>query len=128
MRRRGFTFIEVLVGLALVSFLGAGLAGMMVQALAAKGRADRTAAMTALAVEKLELLKSLPAGDDALSAGRHEDASPCGISPLSFRRMWTVVDAAAGMKRVEIVVAPQAVPAKPFTAVLLISPALGFEP
>jgi len=126
--KRGFTFIEVLVSLALVSFLGAGLAGMMIQSLASKGRADRTAAMTALAIEKLELLKSLRPDDEALSEGRVEEVARCGTSPLSYRRAWTVEDAGAGTKRVEIVVFPEGIPAKPLRAVLYLSPALGFRP
>jgi prepilin-type N-terminal cleavage/methylation domain-containing protein len=126
--KRGFTFIEVLVGLALVSFLGAGLAGMVTQALAAKARADRTEAMTALAVEKLEGFKSLDLDDDALVEGRYEDVARCGLSRLAFRRVWTVEDAGNGMKRVTIEVTPESSPAPPVRAALYLSPALGFQP
>lgn len=126
--RKGFTFIEVLISLALVSFLGAGLAGMMIQSLAAKARADGKSAMTALAVEKLEILRSLPPDDDALREGRREEIVSSGTSPLRFRRTWTVEDADGGMKRVEITVAPEGISAKTFRAVLYLSPELGFRP
>lgn len=128
--RRGFTFIEVLVSLAIVAFLSAGLAEMVIQALAAKARADRVAAMTALAIEKLERLASLPPDEDALTEGRHEEVARAGSSPLAYLRAWTVESEESGMKRVEITVSPRdpGLRAKPVRAVLLLSSALGFGP
>ncbi|MBN2205769.1 MAG: type II secretion system protein [Candidatus Aminicenantes bacterium] len=128
--RRGFTFIEVLVSLAIVAFLSAGLAEMVIQALAAKARADRVAAMTALAVEKLELLKTLPPDDDALKEGRYEETARTGTSPLPYRLAWSIEDGGQGTLRIEISVAPEpaGIRAKPVRAVLYLSGALGFQP
>jgi prepilin-type N-terminal cleavage/methylation domain-containing protein len=126
--RKGFTFVEVLVSLALVSFLAAGLAGMIVQAVTAKGRADQNFAMTALAVDKLESFKALPLEDESLKEGAYQDVGQAGICPVRFHRTWNIEDLEDGSKRIELSVAPDRASTKTFRAVLFLSPELGFRP
>jgi prepilin-type N-terminal cleavage/methylation domain-containing protein len=126
--RRGFTFIEVVISLALVSFLAAGLARMLILAVAVTGRADRTSALTALAVEKLEVLKTLPAEDESLAEGDHEDVVQSGACPGPFRRSWRVETLEDGAKKIELVVSAPGAPPKTFRAVLFLAPELGFRP
>ena len=126
--RKGFTFIEVMISLALVSFLATGLARMIIQALTAKGRADRNFALTALAADKIELLKTLPIEDESLSEGEYEEVVKSGTCPARFRRTWNIADLEVGSKRIEIAVTLDPPTIKTFRTVLFLSPELGFRP
>jgi len=116
------------ISLALVSFLAAGLARMLIQAAAAAGRADRTSALTALAVEKLEVLKTLSVEDESLAKGDHEDIARSGACPGPFRRTWRVESLEDGAKKIELAVFAPGAPPKTFRTVLFLSPELGFRP
>ncbi len=89
---RGFTLIEVLVALVLVSVLVAGAMGLLAKAAAVirLARVSTTAAL--LAMQKVEQLRAAPA---VLVSGTQQDyfAADSRVSPAAsafFVRRWTV--------------------------------------
>jgi prepilin-type N-terminal cleavage/methylation domain-containing protein len=103
---RGFTLVEVLVALVLVSVLVAGAAGLLAKATSVirLARVSTTAAL--LAMQKIEQLRAAPA---ALAAGTQQDyfAADSSVSPAAsafFIRRWTITPgwAASGASSVVV--------------------------
>jgi len=79
MSDRGFTLLEVLVATTLFCVAVASLAGLSVMATQANARAKTTTFAALLAARKIEELRALPWGYDALGNPRSDAA--LGISP-----------------------------------------------
>jgi len=69
MKQSGFSLIEVLEAMALVSFLLAGMGELLLHSLQAKRKTDTRFELTALLSAKLESLKTLPYDSAELQAG-----------------------------------------------------------
>jgi Tfp pilus assembly protein PilV len=95
--RRSERGLSLLEGLAATSFLGVallGLAANTVNLTRTTKNADSVAAANALAVQKLEQLRSMPLGATQLAPGQYYDsANPMkadGTGGGYFSRSWTV--------------------------------------
>jgi Tfp pilus assembly protein PilV len=96
-RRKSTRGISMLEALAASGFLGVALLGIAAGSVGATQRsktADGVAAANALAVQKLEQLRSMPLGASQLATGQYYDsANPLkadGTAGGSFSRAWTV--------------------------------------
>jgi len=103
---RGFTLVEVLVALVLVSVLVAGAAGLLARATSVIRQARVSTSATLLAAQKVEQLRAAPAG---LVAGTQQDyfSADSSVSPLAsafFVRRWTVTPGWAGTAAASVVV------------------------
>ena len=108
MPKRGFSLVELLVGLGLILFLVLATAELILLSMRAKGQAEAAQAAFGLVAEKLEELRSLRPDDPGLEPGaRAEAVSPPGETRL-FLRKWQVEALPAGLKRVEVEVTAEA--------------------
>jgi type IV pilus assembly protein PilV len=87
--RKGFTLIEVLVGLIILAIGLLGIAAMQITAVKGNTFSNRLTQASYAAQDRLEFLKTLPITDDALAAGTHGE-SPATIAGLTFNRSYTV--------------------------------------
>ncbi len=90
----GFSLVEVLVAVGVVSVLVAGAAGLLTGASGAirTGRASTTA--TLLAMQKVEQLRADPAVASGSLTGTHEDTvAEDGTPGPAFLRRWTITPA-----------------------------------
>lgn len=126
MERRGFTLIELLVALTVATILAAGAAELISLSLALKRKADAHASAARLAIEKLEELRTLPFGGEALRPGERTESVPAADGDGRFVRGWTVVDVSSGLKRISVSVESRGRALA--RAVLLVSKDLGFVP
>jgi prepilin-type N-terminal cleavage/methylation domain-containing protein len=124
MRNRGFTLIETLVTLALVSFLIAGTAELVSLALLTKRKAEVHIEATRFFQDKLERLRALPFDHPDLEPGRYLESREPESGGEIFTGEWTIEERPGGLKRIEITVSgPLRTSAE---AVLLVSRRLGF--
>jgi len=128
MRKSGFSLIEVLLAMSLALLLVVGTAEVLTCSLYAKRKGDLTAALTHALTDRLESLRSLPFDDAALAPGEH--AETARVAPGDFRIVeeWEVEGDGSGMKLVRLKVRPVGRPGPGTSAVLFISPDLGFRP
>ena len=102
MPKRGFSLVELLIGLGLILFLVLATAELVLLSMRATGQAEAAQAAFGLVAEKLEELRSLRPDDPGLEPGaRAEAVSPPGEERL-FLRKWTIEALAAGLRRVEV--------------------------
>ena len=103
MNRKGFTLIEVLIGLI---FLAIGLLAIgALQITSTRGNFFSSNLMQAsyIAQDRLELLKNLSFGDAALSNVTHPDGTAT-VSGVVYNRAYTVQGDPAGYKLITYVV------------------------
>ncbi len=128
MNGRGFTLIEVLVALSLVTFLIAGTGELISLSLLAKRKAEAHAGVIHHLTDKLESLRSLPFEDPELKAGQYEEEVATQGADPAFLVEWNIEDLSGGMKRIGIVVSSRGRTPATAKAVLLVSEKLGFRP
>ena len=89
MNNRGFTLIEVLVGLVLLAFGLLAIAGM--QTIAVKGNffSHHLTQASYVGQERLEFLHNLPIASPQLDAGSHNDGTVT-FAGVGFTRTYTV--------------------------------------
>ena len=89
MKQKGFTLIEVLVGLVLLAFGLLAVAGM--QTIAVKGNffSHHLTQASYVGQERLEFLHNLPITSTQLDAGSHNDGTVT-VSGVGFTRTYTV--------------------------------------
>lgn len=126
MEERGFTLIEILVTLTIVTILVAGAAELISLSLLLKRRADAHAAAARLVVEKLEGLRARPFDDDGLRAGANVETVPAAAGDGAYIREWVIDDLSADTKRIGVHVRSDGRTIA--HAVLLVSRNLGFGP
>ena len=90
---RGFTLAEVLVAVAMLGLVLAGVGMMAATTMTADGNSRRISAATALALAKLEELRALPRTHADWGAGGHSESGvredgTAGGGP--YRREWDV--------------------------------------
>lgn len=123
--RRGFGFLEVLLAMALISFLLAGTAELVIRSISLKKKAEVNLQLTALVLSKLECLKSLPYDSSALQAASYSETLR-GAFPGVYLGEWTIEDISANMKRIGLMVYPENDPEKTLRIGLFLSKELGF--
>lgn len=124
-KRRGFSFIEVLLAMALISFLLSGTAELVIRSISLKKKAEVNLQMAALVSSKLECLKSLPYESGELQAASYNEILE-GRFPEVYLREWMIEDISSNMKRIELTVYPENHPEKTLRISLFLSRELGF--
>ncbi|HMA53444.1 MAG TPA: prepilin-type N-terminal cleavage/methylation domain-containing protein [Acidobacteriota bacterium] len=127
-RRRGMSFVEVLVAMALALLLVVGAAEMMTLALRAKRRGDVIAALTHAVGDRFESLKSRPFEDPALAAGEYTETVRIEPGRCLITEEWEIADDGDGMKRIVLRARQSGRPGPETVAVLFVSRDLGFSP
>ena len=102
MVNRGFTLIEALIALAVVSILILGTAQILAHALAVKKSVDEQTEACLLAAAKLEQLKARPFESADLAAGNGSEEIKGGSVAAIFTREWRIEDVSDGLKRAEV--------------------------
>jgi len=128
LNKRGFSFIELLVSLAITALLIAGTAEMISLSLFLKRKADIHTEFVRSLSEKLEGLRTAPFTDPDLDAGTHRESyEPAGGTGVVIRE-WLVENLPGGVKKVEVRVSVRGAGRPEAKALLLISQKLGFAP
>jgi|WetSurMetagenome_2_1015567.scaffolds.fasta_scaffold79672_2 prepilin-type N-terminal cleavage/methylation domain-containing protein len=123
---RGFTLIETLIALALVSFLVAGTAELIGLALLTKRKAEAHIEATRIFQNRLERLRALPFDHPDLEPGEHREPIEPENGAGNFTCEWMIEELPRELKRIAITVSgPAGTSAE---AALLISAKLGFGP
>jgi prepilin-type N-terminal cleavage/methylation domain-containing protein len=73
LNKKGFSLIEVLVGLVLLAIGLLAIAGMQITSVRGNFFSSNMTQASVLAQDRLETLRNLPYGDVALTAGNHND-------------------------------------------------------
>ncbi len=87
-RESGFTLLEVIIALSILTFGLLAVASMQASAIRGNALADGLTESSTWAVDRLEKLTALPYTDANLTSGTHTDPSP----PAGFTITWTVTD------------------------------------
>ncbi len=86
MKKKGFTLIEVLIALVILSFALLGLAGLMVQTTKNNSFSGLITEAATFAQDKLEELRATPWNNLALAGKDYPESS----SKVGYTRTWTV--------------------------------------
>ncbi len=86
---KGFTLIEVLVGVVILAIGLLGIAGMQVTSVKGNYFSNNLTQANYVAQDRIEFLKNKPIADAALNAGSHPDGTST-ISGTVFTRSYTV--------------------------------------
>jgi type IV pilus modification protein PilV len=97
MNKKGFTLVEVLVGLVILGIGLLGIAGMQVSSVKGNFTSNNLTEATYIAKDRLEFLKNLPFDDGKLTPGNYVDAST-NISGMVFNQRYTVTQDVTGFK------------------------------
>jgi len=73
LNKKGFTLIEVLVGLVLLAIGLLAIAGMQITSVRGNFFSSNMTQASILAQDRLEILRNLPFNDAGLTAGNHND-------------------------------------------------------
>ncbi len=119
-KRAGFTLIELMIAIVMLSFGLLGMAGLMVSSTQVQQLATTRSQMTLVAESKLEELRSygMTAATDPLrvrlNVGGSMAAPMAGYADSAqapggrwYYRRWQIVNDIAGMRRVNLRVVPQ---------------------
>jgi len=126
--QRGFSLIEVLMTMALVSFLLTGMAELLLRSIQAKKAADEHLQRAGLLSSKLESFKSLPYESEGLRAGEYQEEIEGAPDEAAALAEWRIEDRGLNSKRIDLRIALQKRPDRRLRAVLLVSGFLGFCP
>ncbi|MEI9479161.1 MAG: prepilin-type N-terminal cleavage/methylation domain-containing protein [Deltaproteobacteria bacterium] len=87
-RQRGFSLIEVLIGIILLSIGLLAMAGLQISSVLGNFNSKNLTQATYAIQDRLEVLESVPF--DSLQSGEHNDG-PVTMSGIDFNRAYTVV-------------------------------------
>lgn len=102
MNNKGFSLIELLIGLVILAIGLLAIAGMQITAIKGNYFSSSLTQATILAQDKMEFLKNLGYTDVTLISG-NDTITPSGTT-LTFTRVWTVVDTATTLKTITVTV------------------------
>jgi hypothetical protein len=124
--RPGYSLIEVLWIMALVSFLLAGMGEILLRSFQAARSANETARKTALLTAALENLKTKSFDSGDLAPGEYFQIGELVPGGKAIRSEWRIEHPSPGLKKVEFGLFLQGESDRAIRAALLISEALGF--
>lgn len=122
----GYSLIEVLWVMALVSFLLAGMGELLLRSFQAARSTDETARKTALLTAALEGLKTKPFASGDLAPGEYIQAGELVPGGKAIQSEWKIGQPAPGLKKIEFGLFLLGESDRAIRAALLISEALGF--
>jgi prepilin-type N-terminal cleavage/methylation domain-containing protein len=123
--RSGFTLIEVLVGLGLVSIVLVGTAEILIRSIQERRASEDRIRLTEAVCARLERIKGLGAESEELRPGHHE----AGTEPLDGRPIsmsWDVEETGPGLRRIVCSAAPAGDARRGVRAAVLVSSHIGF--
>jgi len=85
LEERGFTLIEVLIGLIILAIGILAVAGMQITSIRGTAFSNNLMQASVIAQDRLEFLKSLPLNDAQLDTGDHNDPPDVGIFKKGYR-------------------------------------------
>ncbi len=97
MNKKGFTLIEVLVGLVLLAIGLLAIAGMQITSVRGNFFSHYLTQANYAGQDRLEFLDNLPYASNELTAGNHNDGSAT-IAGMVFNRSYNVQDHVDGYK------------------------------
>ena len=124
--RPGYSLIEVLWIMGLVSFVLAGMGEILLHSFQAARSADETARKTALLTAALESFKTKSFSSGDLAPGEYSQAGELAPAGKATRSEWRIEQLAPGLKKIEFTLFIQGESERAVRAALLISEALGF--
>ena len=83
--KKGFSLIEVLIGLIILAIGILAVAGMQITSIRGTAFSNNLMQASVIAQERLEFLKSLPLNDVSLDTGDHNDPLDVGIFKKGYR-------------------------------------------
>jgi type IV pilus assembly protein PilV len=83
--KKGFTLIEVLIGLIILAIGILAIAGMQITSIVGTSFSNNLTQASVLAQDRLEFLKGLPLNDARLDTGTYNDPSDIGIFKRSYQ-------------------------------------------
>jgi type IV pilus assembly protein PilV len=89
MNKKGFTLLEVLIGLVILSIGLLAIAGMQVTSVRGNYFSNNLTQASYVAQDRLEILDNSPIDSNLFDAGPHNDG-PVTISGIVFNRTYTV--------------------------------------
>lgn len=89
--QKGFTLLELLIALVILSVGLLGLAGLHIAAIRGNVSGFKMSTASAVAQQRLEELKALDTTASALSNGAHVDGTVV-VQGITYNRSYTVVD------------------------------------
>lgn len=103
MNRRGFTLVEVLIGLVILAIGLLAIAALQITSVKVNASSATVTRATLLAKSQLEYLRDLPYSHASLGSGSH---NPTGVTvPASFSMGYQVAeDAVASTKTIQVTV------------------------
>lgn len=84
-RKKGFTLVEVLIGLIILAIGILAIAGMQITSLVGTTFSNNLTQASVLAQDRLEFLKGLSLNDTRLDTGTYNDAPDIGIFKRSYQ-------------------------------------------
>ena len=100
-KRNGFSLIEVLIALVLLTVGLLALGGMQIVSIKGNSFSQQMTQATVLTQSKLEELKKLPFADSSLSSGLHDEGI---LGGSGFSRSYDVESVSATLKAVTVTV------------------------
>lgn len=100
--KKGFTLIEFLVSLTIVTFLLLGTAQSIVFSLKADRRSSIKIWATELTLAKIEELKSISFDNPQMNNGKYSDTVEVNHTKEVYQRKWTISDLSGIGKKIEI--------------------------
>ena len=90
--QNGFTLLELLIALTILTIGLLGLAGLHIAAIQGNVSGFKISTATAVAQERVEELKALDGSSAALSTGAHADDGNQVVQGITYNRSYTIQD------------------------------------
>ncbi len=90
--QKGFTLLELLIALTILTIGLLGLAGLHIAAIQGNVSGFKISTAAAVAQERIEELKALDASAAALTAGAHADDGNQVVQGITYNRSYTIQD------------------------------------